>query len=121
MYATARDWARFGLLYLRDGVWAGERILPEGWVAYSVTPAPADPRGEYGAHFWTNASRDRNGENGRWPHVPSDAFFALGHDGQSLTVIPSRRLVVVRLGLTRDAEAWDLDAFLAELLKAFPG
>jgi CubicO group peptidase (beta-lactamase class C family) len=55
IWATARDWARFGLLYLRDGVWDGRRILPDGWVAYTVTPAPAAPRGEYGALFWLNA------------------------------------------------------------------
>ena len=102
MYATARDWARFGLLYLQDGIWEGERILPEGWVAYSTTLTPTDPRGEYGAHFWTNSSRDKNGEQGQWPNLPGDAFFALGYDGQSLTIIPSRRLVVVRLGLTKD-------------------
>ena len=52
MFATARDWARFGLLFLQDGTWAGRRILPEGWVAFSVTPAPAAPGGVYGAHFW---------------------------------------------------------------------
>src|SRR5690606_12774066 len=55
MYATARDWARFGLLYLRDGMWDGDRILPEGWVTYSTTPAPAAPLGEYGAQWWLNA------------------------------------------------------------------
>ncbi len=52
VWATARDWARFGLLYLQGGVWAGRRILPAGWVAYTRSPAPADPKGEYGAHFW---------------------------------------------------------------------
>ena len=55
MFATPRDWARFGLLYLQDGVWNGERILPEGWVKYTTTPTPRAPRGEYGALFWLNA------------------------------------------------------------------
>ena len=120
MYATARDWARFGLLYLNDGVWDGERILPEGWVKYSITPAPADPEGEYGAHFLTNAMRGQRGDYGRWLHIPKDAFFALGHDGQSLTVIPSRKLVVVRLGLTRNPDAWDLDSFIENILTSIP-
>src|SRR4030095_5678329 len=52
VWATARDWARFRLLYLRDGVWAGRRVLPEGWVDYSRTPAPAPNNGSYGAHLW---------------------------------------------------------------------
>ncbi|MFC1608412.1 serine hydrolase domain-containing protein [Candidatus Latescibacterota bacterium] len=118
IYATARDWARFGLLYLQDGVWEGERILPEGWVEYSITPSPADPMGEYGAHFRTNASCDKNGAQGQWPGLPSDAFFALGHDGQSLTIIPSRKLVVVRLGLTKHQEDWDLEAFITDVLNS---
>lgn len=120
MYATARDWARFGILYLQDGIWESERILPERWVEYSVTPTPTDPLGEYGAHFWTNASGIKNREKGQWPNLPSDAFFALGHDGQSLTVIPSRKLVVVRLGLTQDPESWNLDSFIADILDALP-
>ena len=104
----------------QDGVWGGERILPERWVAYSRTPAPADHGKEYGVHFWTNAGSPQNKEKGRWPHLPPDAFFALGHDKQSLTVIPSRKLVVVRLGLTKDSDAWNLDSFIADVLKAIP-
>ena len=52
VFATARDWAQFGLLYLQDGVWDGERLFPEGWVAYTTTPTPQAPQGEYGAMFW---------------------------------------------------------------------
>ena len=61
MYATARDWARFGMLYLRDGVWNGTRILPPGWVAYTRTPAPADEAKRYGAHFWLEIPLDTQG------------------------------------------------------------
>jgi CubicO group peptidase (beta-lactamase class C family) len=56
VYASARDWARFGLLFLRDGFWAGERLLPEGWVAYSLTPTAVSPGGQYGAHIWAGAA-----------------------------------------------------------------
>lgn len=114
MFATARDWARFGLLFLQDGRWEGRRILPEGWVAFSVTPAPAAPNGVYGAHFWLRLGRGyaRSGEQG----IPPDAYHAIGHEGQILTVIPSRRLVVVRLGLSVGRGAWDQAAFLRRLL-----
>lgn len=118
VFATARDWARFGLLYLNDGMWEGRRILPEGWVRYSVTPAPAAPDAEYGAHFWLKVPPPHRMEPGR-PHLlPADAFHAVGHGGQFVTLIPSRRLVVVRLGLAIDPGAWDHEAFVAGLIAA---
>ena len=120
LYATARDWARFGLLYLNDGVWEGERILPEGWVDYSRTPTPSNPYGDYGAHFWLKAIFEQKGKEVERFHLPPDTFFALGHDGQSLTIIPSRKLVVVRLGLTQNPDAWNLDSFIAGILEALP-
>ena len=117
MYASARDWARFGQLYLNDGVWNGVRILPEGWVRYSTTPSPADSTGGYGAQVWVNGV----GRSGVRPHprLPGDAFFFLGHDQQNVAVIPSRSLVVVRLGYT-PARAWDLDGFVERVLTAIP-
>ena len=121
MYATARDWARFGLLYLNDGIWEGERILPEGWVSYSSTPAPSDPHGEYGAHFWLHPGGLLNREKGKPSRLPEDSFFALGHNGQSLTIIPSRKLVVVRLGLTKNPESWNLESFIIDVLEAIKG
>jgi len=127
-WATARDWARFGLLYLNDGVWEGERILPEGWVAYTRTPAPAAKYKHYGALFWLNAGakqfgniRPEHKESRNAPpfsRIPEDAFFALGHDGQVVAIIPSREMVVVRLGLSRSAETWDYEGFLAGVLAA---
>lgn len=90
MYATARDWAKFGQLYLQDGIWNGERLLPEGWVKYSSTET-AHSDGKYAAHFWLD-HQDKT--------FPQDAFMALGFEGQSVTVVPSKNLVIVRLGCT---------------------
>jgi CubicO group peptidase (beta-lactamase class C family) len=95
----ARDWARFGMLYLDDGVIAGKRILPEGWVKYSAA-ATSNAWVGYGAGFWTNQG-DSFGANYRINHGwPRDAFFAKGTIGQYVIVIPSERLVIVRLGLS---------------------
>jgi CubicO group peptidase (beta-lactamase class C family) len=115
MFATARDWARFGQLYLQDGVWDGRRILPEGWVAFSVTPAPAAPGGVYGAHFWLRLGRGTYAPSGD-VGLPADAYHAVGHEGQIMTIVPSRRLVVVRLGLSVGRGVWDHAAFLRRLL-----
>lgn len=118
--ATARDYARFGLLYLQDGMWEGERILPEGWVAYTTTPTPNAPQGQYGAQWWLNSGPETNESDRKWPGLPSDIFYADGHDGQYIVVIPTRDLVLVRLGFTPDKEAWDLGTFISEVLDAIP-
>lgn len=118
MYATARDWARFGLLYLHDGVWSGERILPEGWVAFTRAPASAARDRQYGAHFWLRIPEEYRCGNGSRP-PPADAFHAVGYEGQFVTVIPSRELVLVRLGLARNACAWDHQVFVDLMLRAF--
>jgi CubicO group peptidase (beta-lactamase class C family) len=115
MFATARDWARFGRLYLQDGVWEGRRLLPEGWVAFSVKPAPAAPGGVYGAHFWLGFDGGSYAPSGT-AGIPADAYHAIGHEGQFITMIPSRRLVVVRLGLAVGRGSWDHAAFLRRLL-----
>ena len=120
MFATPRDWARFGLLYLQDGVWNGERILPEGWVKYTVTPAPGAPRGEYGALFWLNAGAPPDPSDRIMPSVPRDTFFADGFQGQRVFVVPSKHLVLVRFGATSDKNAWSDDAFVASMLAALP-
>lgn len=119
LFATARDWAKFGLLYLNDGVWKGQRILPEGWVKYSARPVAQSPQRKYGAHFWLNAGEAGNPQNRLFPDVPADMFFAEGFDGQNVFVIPSRDLVVVRLGVTTKGN-FDQNRFLRDLLQAFP-
>lgn len=90
LYITAREFASFGQLYLDDGVFQGQRILPEGWVDYTVTPA-SDSKDGYGSFFWLNKDRF-------WPDIPEDAFNCQGHDGQEIFIIPSKDLVVVVLG-----------------------
>lgn len=96
LYATARDWARFGLFLVRDGNWLGRQILPEGFVAWMREPAPASD-GVYGnGHVWL---RGPGGDNESFG-LPDDTFWLRGHDGQTTTIIPSLDLVVVRLGLT---------------------
>jgi CubicO group peptidase (beta-lactamase class C family) len=109
----ARDWARLGQLYLDEGRWQGEAILPAGWVEYTRTPAPAAPHGEYGALFQTNAER------WRLPSVPADAFEMVGHEGQSVLIVPSRGALLVRLGLTQGVK-WDTDAFASSVLACLP-
>jgi len=90
IYATARDYARFGMLYLQDGVFNGERILPESWVKYTTTPA-SDSNGKYGSLFWLNRSR-------YYPAAPEDMYSCNGHDGQQIFIIPSKELVIVLVG-----------------------
>jgi CubicO group peptidase (beta-lactamase class C family) len=117
LYATARDFARFGLLYLNDGVWQGERILPEGWVAYTTTPTPPAPRGQYGALFWLNAGEAADPGKRPFPRLPRDMFMCEGYQGQMVAVIPSAKLVVVRLGMTYD-DIWGTGPFLESVLAA---
>jgi CubicO group peptidase (beta-lactamase class C family) len=103
MYASARDWARFGMLYLQDGVVGGRRILPEGWVRYSSSQTLDSP---YAAGFWRGTQALR----ARWG-MPEDAFFASGFLGQRVMVIPSERLVVARFGNAHGGN-YDLEGFV---------
>jgi CubicO group peptidase (beta-lactamase class C family) len=101
VWASARDFARFGYLYLSDGVWNGQRELPEGWVDFSRSKTPADNTTVYGAGWWINAANANDiRPKGQGSALgPRDAFSAQGHEGQIIWVVPSRDLVIVRLGL----------------------
>jgi CubicO group peptidase (beta-lactamase class C family) len=114
-YATARDWARLGQFWLQEGVWNGERLLPEGWIKWSTSPAPAAQRGQYGAQFWLNAGVD--GKYRDFPDLPSSAYYAHGFNSQIVAVFPEQDVVVVRLGFTTDG-SWDDNAFLSAVLRA---
>ncbi len=123
VWTSARDYARFGLLYLRDGVWAGERLLPEGWVDEARTGAPDDNHNVYGSGFWITPTDGAATYPGQAPTTPPfDAFSAQGHRGQTLWLVPSRDLIVVRLALMPDAEGnWPaLYEINQRIARAFP-
>ncbi len=109
IYATARDYARYGLLHLQDGVFNGERILPDGWVKYSTTPNKHS-KGEYGSLFWLNNSTE-------FPSGPKDMYCCRGYDGQRIFMIPSKELVVVILGFSHKPDhVMNCDALLSDIL-----
>jgi CubicO group peptidase (beta-lactamase class C family) len=99
MLASARDWARFGALYLDDGIIGGKRILPEGWVNYSATPTPIAWVG-YGAGFWTNRGDSFGAKRRTGWGMPAESFYASGTFGQYVIIIPSQRLVIARFGVS---------------------
>jgi CubicO group peptidase (beta-lactamase class C family) len=123
LYATARDYARFGLLYLRDGIWEGQRVLPAGWVDFARTSTRAENGRSYGAGWWVTAAESATG--GRKPMmegIPLDTFRAQGFEGQLIVVVPSRDLVVVRLGLLANlTTSWTaLGEWARDLVAVFP-
>ena len=110
LYASLRDYTRFGLLYLNNGNWLGEQILPVDWVEYTTSTASGS-EGTYGAFFWLSKS------GSDYPDVPSDMFYCSGHDGQYIYLIPSKELVIVRTGFSKQGE-FDQNGFLTGILQA---
>jgi CubicO group peptidase (beta-lactamase class C family) len=127
VWTTARDLARFGLLYLNDGVWNGERILPPGWVQYSIAPAPKRKTGLSG--WWAYGMQGFLGYGAQlWlfddvPFFPYEAYSAIGHRGQFVSIVPSHDLVIVRTGL--DPEVGDVtfrqDKFMKAVIESVAG
>ena len=103
-WATTRDWAKFGLLYLHKGNWNGEQIFDESWAKYVATPTNTS-NGNYGAQFWLNAG-------GKFPNTPKDMYYASGFQGQMVAIFPSHDLVIVRMGLKENPE-FDFDGLLS--------
>ena len=109
LYATTRDYARFGLLFENDGVFNGDRILPEGWVKYTTSVASAS-NGVYGSFFWLNRGHSL-------PSVPEDMYACDGHDGQHIYILPTQQLVVVVLGFSPLSKGgMDTDTLLKDIL-----
>ncbi|MFK8058595.1 MAG: serine hydrolase domain-containing protein [Polaribacter sp.] len=105
-WATARDWAKFGLLYLKNGNWNGEQLFNKDWVEYVTTPTPTSD-GTYGAQFWLNAEK-------QFKDVPKSMYFADGYQGQRVYILPEQDLVVVRFGLSWFEE----NVFLSKIIKS---
>jgi len=108
VFASLRSYARYGLMLMNDGVFNGERILPEGWVSASVHPN-AKSNGEYGSLFWLNQS-------GKLPSIPKDMFWCQGYDGQRLFMIPSKELIVVILGFSHIPDVMNTDKLLSDII-----
>ncbi len=117
LWATPRDWATIGEFALKDGVWAGERLLPEGWMKQTTTATQVTTSEEkgYAGGWWVNQQADGTLVD---PALPADAYWANGHDGQRLYVVPSAGLVVTRLGFSPEVDAEDLrtSQLVAELV-----
>jgi len=113
IYTTARDLARFGIFLDQDGVHQGKRLLPEGWISFVSTPAPARPvvAGEwgYGAQFWLLDTM---------PEVPKGTYTTFGNKGQYVTVVPGHDLVIVRTGVDPNGIEYKQDRLVVDVLKA---
>ncbi len=127
MFSSARDLAKLGYLLLKDGVWEGQRILPEGWIDYmtEVSPSLLQPQtsldfirreGVFGRSIWVN--KDVRGIGTPFPRAPKDMFFAGGQAGQFLLVVPSQDMVIARTGW--DKEYWQrIDKIMDRAIRCF--
>jgi CubicO group peptidase (beta-lactamase class C family) len=119
LYATARDWARFGQLLLQDGRWNGQDILPQGFVAWMREPAPAS-NGEYGrGQVWLRGPAGGVEEKDAAPAepLPTDAYWLIGHDGQTMVIVPSKKIIVLRMGLTPSKTGYRPQGLAAAVVK----
>ena len=111
MYANAHDWVRYGQFLVQDGVWKDQRMLPEGYVAMMASPVKASG-GQYGhGQTWLFTAKEAEG-------IPADTFYLSGHDGQTMAVIPSRQIVILRMGLTPDGSGYSPQPLIKAILAA---
>jgi CubicO group peptidase (beta-lactamase class C family) len=120
MYATARDWARYAQFLLQDGIWRGQEMLPRGYVAMMASPVAAS-RGQYGhglVWLWGSDAVTPGQNPDTAFGIPADTFWMEGHDGQSIAIMPSRQLAVVRLGLTPAFDHYQPQPLIKAILEA---
>ncbi|MFT3750918.1 MAG: serine hydrolase [Agriterribacter sp.] len=115
-YATAHDFAKFGMFCLDNGKWNGEQILPDDWIQLSTQPSKADPHQQYGMQFWLNGFDKPGSKKHQFPDVPGDMYYADGYGGQGIFIIPSKQTVIVRLGLKKIDE----NKLIADILSTLP-
>ncbi len=115
-YATARDWARFGQLFIDGGVAGGKQILSRDWVDFVRAPTAAAPRPLYGGQFWLNRGDETGPRKRMFAGLPVDTFMALGHNEQIVAVIPSLDAVVVRLGWTPEGMDFDSSTYIGAIV-----
>jgi len=121
MWASTADWARLGLLMLGDGQWGEYQVLPHGWLKLASTPSTAIGGGRgYGAQTWLFGRRESRIDCQLYPEIPEDTIAMGGHWGQVVAMVPSRELVVVRLGWTFDGDKFDDCKLMRDILSAFP-
>jgi len=117
-YATARDWARYGLLHLHGGKAGGKQLLSSKWLDFALTPTPSAPRAFYGAQIWLNCSDTTGMDTRLLKDLPADTFMAMGHNHQIVAIIPSQDAVIVRLGWTPEGQTFDWNKYLSQIAAA---
>ena len=117
-YATARDWARYGLLHLNKGKVGGKQLLSKQWLDFAVAPTKAAPRPVYGAQLWLNHAEAEGERRKLYPDLPADTVMARGHSFQIVAAIPSQDAVIVRLGWTPEGHAFDWNKYLSQIAAA---
>jgi hypothetical protein len=118
LWATPRDWARFGQWWLQEGQWQGRQLLDASFVRWSTTPVELEGEDEgHAAHWWVNRRPDGSVRD---PVLPADAFWAAGHDGQRVVVVPSAGVVVVRMGFdpTLEGDELGVERLVADVVQA---
>lgn len=118
IWANARDWAKFGEFLRHGGSVKGAQIVPRGWIEFMRTSSPASP--DYGGQLWLNRFSDSNRNSLFAERGPEDAFAAIGHLGQYIIVVPSKRLTIVRLGKTDGPDRDALVEELADIVRLYP-